>query len=81
MPGSELPSSAPLRRTRSRALRAASRARAASIALPTIRSRDAGILFEKRAELVVEDRLDDALDLGVAELGLGLALRTADAES
>ena len=33
---------------------------------------DVGVLFEERAELVVDDRLDDALDLGVAELGLGL---------
>ena len=31
-----------------------------------------GILLEKRAELVVDDRLDDPLDLGVAELGLRL---------
>ena len=37
-------------------------------------ARDAGILFEKRAQLVVDDRLDDALDFGVAQLGLGLAL-------
>ena len=35
---------------------------------------DAGVLLEIRAELVVDDRLDDALDLGVAELGLGLPL-------
>ena len=33
-----------------------------------------GILFEIRAELVVDDGLDDPLDLGVAELGLGLPL-------
>ena len=53
-------------------MRAASRARAASIALPTIRRATDGVLLEIGAELVVEDRLDDALDLGVAELGLGL---------
>ena len=34
--------------------------------------RDRRILFEVGPELVVDDRLDDALDLGVAELGLGL---------
>ena len=33
---------------------------------------DRRVLLEVGAELVVEDRLDDALDLGVAELGLGL---------
>ena len=37
-----------------------------------MRLRDRRVLFEVGAELVVEDRLDDALDLGVAELGLGL---------
>ena len=37
-------------------------------------ARDAGVLLEEGAELVVDDRLDDALDLGVAELGLGLPL-------
>ena len=45
---------------------------------------DRRVLFEVRAELVVDDRLDDALDLGVAELGLGLAfelrLRNLDAD-
>ena len=65
-------------------MRAASRARAASIALPTIRRATRRVLFEKRAELVVDDRFDDALDLGVAELGLGLAfelrLRNLDAD-
>ena len=34
----------------------------------------AGFSSRIRAELVVDDRLDDALDLGVAELRLGLAL-------
>ena len=45
---------------------------------------DRRVLLEERAELVVDDRLDDALDLGVAELGLGLAfelrLRNLDAD-
>ena len=36
--------------------------------------RDRRVLVEVRAELVVDDGLDDALDLGVAELGLRLAL-------
>ena len=36
--------------------------------------RDVRVLLEKRPELVVDDRLDDALDLGVAELRLGLPL-------
>ena len=35
---------------------------------------DRRIFLEERAELVVDDRLDDALHLAVAELGLGLAL-------
>src|SRR6202022_2985428 len=32
------------------------------------------ILLEKRAKLVVDDGFDDALDLGVAKLGLCLSL-------
>ena len=36
-------------------------------------SRDAGVLLEKLTELVVDDRLDDSLDLGVSELGLRLS--------
>ena len=47
-------------------------------------SRDRRVLFEIRAELVVDDRLDDALHLGVAELRLGLAfelrVRNLDAD-
>ena len=35
---------------------------------------DGRVLLEIGAELVVDDRLDDALHLGVAELGLGLSL-------
>ena len=34
----------------------------------------AGFSSRNAPELVVDDRLDDALDLGVAELGLGLPL-------
>jgi hypothetical protein len=49
-------------------LRAASRAFAARIAF----SRDAGRLLEERAELVAEDRLDDALHLARHELRLRL---------
>ena len=45
---------------------------------------DRRVLLEEGAELVVDDRLDDALDLGVAELGLGLPfelrLRNLDAD-
>ena len=45
---------------------------------------DGRVLFEERAELVVDDRFDDALDLGVTELGLGLAfelrVRNLDAD-
>ena len=44
----------------------------------------AGFSSRYGAELVVDDRLDDALDLGVAELGLGLAfelrMRNLDAD-
>ena len=65
-------------------MRAASRARAASAAFDDHALGDRRVLFEERAELVVDDRLDDALDLGVAELGLGLAfelrLRDLDAD-
>src|SRR4029079_174462 len=35
---------------------------------------DGGILFEKLPELVVDDRFDDSLDLGVAQLRLRLTL-------
>jgi hypothetical protein len=42
-------------------------------ALPMMRLRPR-VLFEELPELVVDDRLDDALDLGVPELRLGLSL-------
>ena len=38
-----------------------------------IRFDDRRVLFEERAQPVVDDGLDDALDLGVAELRLRLA--------
>ena len=45
---------------------------------------DDRVLFEERAQALVDDRLDDALDLGVPELRLGLAfelrLRDLDAD-
>ena len=72
LPGSEPESSAPLRRASSLALRAASRTRAASTHLATMRLRVGRVLLEVVAELLVDQRLDEALDLAVAELGLGL---------
>jgi hypothetical protein len=50
-------------------------ARARSVyGLPDDAFGDRRILFEKLSELVVDDCLNDALDLCVSELGLGLAL-------
>ena len=72
LPGRPPPSSAPLRRVRSRALRAASRARAASMALLMILLRDRRVLLEERAEALVDERLHRAGDVGV-QLALGLA--------
>ena len=74
LPGSVEFSSADLRRVRSRALRAASRARAASTALLMIRARLGRVLLEELGEPLVDGRLDEALDRRVAELGLRLAL-------
>ena len=68
------PSSTPLRRTVSRALRAAMRARAASPILRDDLLRRRRVLLEEGGELLVHHLLDEALDLGVAELGLGLPL-------
>src|SRR5262245_3858532 len=44
---------------------------------------DGGILFEKLAQLVVDDCFDDPFDLGVAKLGLGLTfeLRPRDLDA
>ena len=72
LPGSDPESSAPLRRTSSRALRAASRARAASTIFSTIFLRDPRVLLEVGAELLVDDLLDPGLDLGGDELVLRL---------
>ena len=74
LPGSAEPSRAPLRMTRSRALRAASRARAAVSDFSMMRRPSAG--FSSRYWLMpsVTAAWTCALDLGVAELGLGLAL-------
>ena len=58
LPGSEPESSAPLRRVSSRALRAASRARAASTLLSTILLGRLRVLLEVGAEPVVDHRLD-----------------------
>ena len=83
LPGRPPPSSAPLRRVRSRALRAASRARAASMALLMILLGDRRVLLEEHAQALVDKRLHDAGDVGV-ELALGLAfklrLRQLDAD-
>ena len=64
-------------------MRAASRARGRIHRLHDDALGDRRVLFEERAELVVDDRFDDALDLGVAELGLGLAfeLRVRDLDA
>ena len=74
LPGRVEPSSRPLRRVRSRALRAALRARAALTDLSTIWRALGGVLFEELGELGVDRGLDQRADLGVAQLGLGLAL-------
>ena len=74
LPGSIEFSSADLRRVRSRALRAASRARDGGDRLADDLVRLGGVLLEELAELAVDGRLDEALHRRVAELGLGLAL-------
>ena len=75
LPGRPPPPSSPLRdRARLRALRAAIRADAAAWDLRTMSRALGGVLLEPGAELVVDRALDEALGLGVAELGLGLAL-------
>ena len=79
-PGREPPSRTLLRRASSRALRAASRARAAETAFSTILRADRRVLLEEVAQALADDALDDALDLAVAELGLGLALELRLAE-
>ena len=74
LPGRDSPSSAPLRMTRSRALRAASRARDAVRHFSMIRRPSPGFSSRYWLEAVRDRRLDLALDLGVAQLGLRLAL-------
>ena len=73
LPGRVEFSSADLR-VRSRALRAAARAREASIALHDHPPRVGRVLLEVLAEFAVDDLLDQAADRRVAEFGLGLAL-------
>jgi hypothetical protein len=73
LPGRTPVSSALFLRVRSRALRAASRARAAESAFSMI-ARPPGVLLEELGELLVDHALDGALDLAVAQLGLGLPL-------
>ena len=73
LPGSELMSSAPLRRVSSRALRAASRAAAASTTLVRMILPSLRVLLEPGRELVADHALDHRLHLGGDELVLGLA--------
>ena len=80
LPGSVEFSSADLRRVRSRALRAASRARCGLHGLHDHGARLARVLLEELAEAGVDDRLDEAGHPGVAELGLRLALELRVAE-
>ena len=80
LPGSPPDSSSPLRRVASRALRAAIRAAEAWIALRTMSLPSRRVRLEPVPERVGHRPLDEALDLGVAELGLGLALELRLAE-
>ena len=74
LPGRREFSSADLRRVRSRALRAASRAREACDRLGDHLAGLARVLLQELAQPGVDDRLHEALHAGVAQLGLGLAL-------
>ncbi len=74
LPGRPPMSVALLRRTSSRALRAAITACADETALFTTVLASAGLASNQWVQLLVADLLDERLDLGVAELGLGLAL-------
>ena len=74
LPGRLVESIAPLRRARSRALRAAWRAWAALIALPQIARASAGCSSRYSRQPLGDGGVDEAGDLRVAELGLGLAL-------
>ena len=72
LPGRPATSSAPLRRVISRALRAASRARAASMILPTMAFASAGCSSRNSSKRLRDDLLGDGLDLGGHELVLRL---------
>ena len=74
LPGSDMLSSADLRRVSSRALRAARRAREAAIALVMIWRASVGFSSKNSASFGVHRRLDEAGDRRVAELRLRLAL-------
>ena len=74
LPGRREFSSALLRRVRSRALRAAARACEAWHGLADDRARVLRVLLEELGQALVDDRRDEALHAGVAELGLRLAL-------
>ena len=71
-PGSDPDSRAPLRRVSSRARCAASLARAASTPLRTIFLAGPGFCSRNAPSRSLTDRLDRPLDVGVAQLGLGL---------
>ena len=72
LPGRPAISSAPLRRVISRALRAASRARAASTILPTIARASCGCSSRNSCSLRADRGLDHALHLRGDQLVLGL---------
>ena len=74
LPGRLPISRAPLRRVSSRALRAASRARAASMDFSRIRLATWGFSSRIDGQLFVHQGFHVPLDLGVAQLGLGLPL-------
>ena len=69
-----------MRRVRSRAWRAASRARAACVTFARMSRASVGVLLEPVAQLLVGDLLDERAHLGVAELGLRLPLELRVAE-
>jgi hypothetical protein len=71
LPGRLKSASAPLRRARSRALRAATRARGLED-LPRDRAGRRGVLFQMAAQPLVEEPLDETANVAGAELGLGL---------
>src|SRR5213593_93535 len=74
LPGSRAESRAPLRRVRSRALRAASRARGLD-RLSQDLARQWRVLLEESAEVFIHGGFHDPLDLAVTQLGLGLPFK------